>query len=260
MNASDQGNLRIAILDSDSGFIRVLVNRAERLGIKHRRLGAPPRVEEFVAMRANALVVDLALLGPKAWDYLDRVAAAVPTMGLIVCTGRSSVGQRVRGLRAGADDWITKPAHPEEVLARVEAVVRRRKRSAPAAEVSPVSAGDLEVRADQYQAFAGGKSAELTRREFEVLQLLAGARGRVLQREEIYQVVWGYQMAYGDRSVDVFVRKVRQKLEAVSPEWAYIHTHFGIGYRFEAEGGPPVAEGGPPVAEEPRPMVAVPEP
>lgn len=194
-------------------------------------------------MRANALVVDVMLLGPQAWDYLERVAAAVPSMGLIVCTGRSSVGQRVRGLRAGADDWITKPAHPEEVLARIQAVARRRKRAAPPADTAPVVAGDLEVRADQFQAFASGKSAELTRREFEVLQLLATARGRVLQREEIYQAVWGYAMAHGDRSVDVFVRKVRQKLETVSPRWEYIHTHFGVGYRFEAEGGPAAAPG-----------------
>ena len=252
MNASDQGNLRIAILDSDSGFVRVLVNRAEGLGCQYRRLESPPRVEEFVAMRVNALVVDLALLGPGAWDYLERVTAAVPTMGLVVCTGRSSVGQRVRGLRAGADDWVTKPAHPEEVLARVEAVVRRRKRSAPPVQAGPLAAGDLEVRSDQFQAFALGRSAELTRREFEVLQLLAEARGRVLQREKIYQAVWGYAMAHGDRSVDVFVRKVRQKLEAVSPEWAYIHTHFGVGYRFEAEGGP--RQG--PLLEEP--LVAAP--
>ena len=246
MTASDQGNLRIAILDSDSGFVQVFVNRAEGLGFQHRRLEAPPRAEEFVAMRANALVVDLALLGPGGWDYLERVTAAVPTMGVVVCTGRSSVGQRVRGLRGGADDWVTKPAHPEEVLARVEAVVRRRKRSAPPADEGPVTAGDLEIRADQFQAFAGGRSVELTRREFEVLQLLAGARGRVLQREEIYQAVWGYQMAHGDRSVDVFVRKVRQKLEAASPDWSYIHTHFGVGYRFEAEGGPVTAPATPP--------------
>ncbi len=72
-----------------------------------------------------------------------------------------------------------------------------------------------------------------------LLQLLAQAEGKVLQREEIYQAVWGYAMAHGDRSVDVFVRKVRQKLEKVSPGWRYIHTHFGIGYRFAAE---PVVE------------------
>ena len=76
---------------------------------------------------------------------------------------------------------------------------------------------------------------DLTRREFEVLQLLAQTEGKVLQREEIYQSVWGYAMAHGDRSVDVFVRKVRQKLEKASPDWNYIHTHFGVGYRFQPE-------------------------
>jgi DNA-binding response OmpR family regulator len=150
-----------------------------------------------------------------------------------VCTGRSSVAQRVRGLRLGADDWMTKPCHPEELIARVEAVARRRKRSAIRIDTGPVVAGELEIRIDQFQAFVRGRSLDLTRREFEVLHLLSEANGQVLQREEIYQRVWGYAMARGDRSVDVFVRKVRQKLEQASPDWEYIHTHFGIGYRFE---------------------------
>jgi DNA-binding response OmpR family regulator len=152
----------------------------------------------------------------------------------VICTGRSSVAQRVRGLRLGADDWISKPCHPEEVIARVEAVARRRKQ-ATGREDGPLAAGDLEIRGDQFQAFASGRSVDLTRREFEVLELLAQASGKVLQREEIYQRVWGYAMAHGDRSVDVFVRKVRQKLEAASPDWRYIHTHFGVGYRFDGE-------------------------
>ena len=80
-----------------------------------------------------------------------------------------------------------------------------------------------------------GTSLDLTRREFELIRLLAEAAGQVLQREEIYQRVWGYAMAHGDRSVDVFVRKLRQKLERSSPGWRYIHTHFGIGYRFAPE-------------------------
>jgi DNA-binding response OmpR family regulator len=233
-------DLRIAILDSDSGFVRVLVKRAGDLGWQYRCLEAPPPVDEFVAMRVNALVVDLALLGPGGWEFLERVAAALPGMGLIVCTGPTSVSQRVRGLRAGADDWVTKPCHPQEVLARVEAVVRRRKRASERVETGPLVAGELEIRADQFQAFVGGRSVDLTRREFELLELLAQAEGKVLQREEIYQAVWGYAMAHGDRSVDVFVRKVRQKLETASPDWSYIHTHFGVGYRFQPErpGGP----------------------
>jgi DNA-binding response OmpR family regulator len=101
--------------------------------------------------------------------------------------------------------------------------------------MGPLVAGELEIRADQFQAFVRSRSVDLTRREFELLQLLAQAQGKVLQREEIYQAVWGYAMAHGDRSVDVFVRKVRLKLETTSPDWSYIHTHFGVGYRFQPE-------------------------
>src|ERR1019366_6525711 len=85
-----------------------------------------------------------------------------------------------------------------------------------------------------YQAYADEISLDLTAREFEILHLLTGS-DRVLRREEIYERVWGYAMAHGDRSVDVFVRKLRQKLRAASPEWSYIHTHFGVGYRFAPE-------------------------
>ena len=129
----------------------------------------------------------------------------------------------------------TKPCHPEELIARLEAVARRRRSSAPRAEAKAVAAGELEIRADQFQAFVQGRSIDLTRREFELIELLSGAEGRVLEREEIYQRVWGYAMARGDRSVDVFVRKLRQKLDKASPSWRYIHTHFGVGYRFAAE-------------------------
>jgi len=244
MIATDPGSVKLAVLDSDSGFVRVLVNRLEGIGWQYRRLEAAPRVEEFVAMRVNALVVDLALLGPNAWEFLERLSAAMPGLGVVVCTGRSTVAQRVRGLRLGADDWVTKPCHPEEVLARVEAVVRRRKQATSRTDDGPVVAGGLEIRADQFQAFAEGRSVDLTRREFEVLQLLAHAEGKVLQREEIYQQVWGYTMAHGDRSVDVFIRKVRQKVEKASPGWRYIHTHFGVGYRFDPEPAGPDEDGG----------------
>jgi|SRR5215218_89814 len=227
--------VRLAILDTDSGFVQVLANRADSLGWQHRRLEAAPRPDELAAMRLNALVVDLAILGPNAWSYLEQIAETAPALSIVVATSRSSVVQRVRGLRLGADDWVTKPCHPEEVLARIEAVVRRRRQASARLDEAPVVAADLEIRADQFQAFVAGRSVDLTRREFEVLALLAGAEGKVLQREEIYEQVWGYAMAHGDRSVDVFVRKLRQKLESASPRWRYIHTHFGVGYRFDTE-------------------------
>jgi DNA-binding response OmpR family regulator len=235
---------RVAVIDADSGFVRVLAKRLDGVGWQYRALPAPVPVDELVAMRLNAIVVDLSLFGPRAWDFLEQVSRELPGLGVVVATEQSTVAQRVRGLRLGADDWINKPCHPEEVIARVEAVVRRRKRTTAASEQRPVVAGELEIRSDQFQAFVGGQTADLTRREFELLHLLAEARGQVMQREEIYQQVWGYAMAHGDRSVDVFVRKLRQKLEALSPRWIYIHTHFGIGYRFQPEpkDGEPPAE------------------
>jgi DNA-binding response OmpR family regulator len=232
--------IRIAVLDSDSGFLQVLSKRLEGSGWQHRVLGSPVPLDAIVAMRLNAVVIDLAVLGPQGWSYLEKLCARLPGLGVIVCTGRSSVAQRVRGLRLGADDWITKPCHPEELIARVEAVVRRRKRAETRVDAGALVIGEVEIRPDQFQAFVDGVSVDLTRREFELIELLAEAQGQVMQREEIYQRVWGYAMVHGDRSVDVFVRKLRQKLERASPRWRYIHTHFGIGYRFAAESLDPV--------------------
>jgi DNA-binding response OmpR family regulator len=232
---NSQQTIRLAVIDDDSGFVTVLSKRTEASGWQQRVQGSAIPPDELVAMKLNALLLDPAVLGDDAWGYLERVCEMLPDLGVIVCTGRSTVAQRVRGLRLGIDDWIGKPCHPEEVMARIEAVSRRRRRSRTGTEAGPLVAGELEIRADQFQTFVGESSLDLTRREFELLQLLADAKGQVLEREAIYQRVWGYAMAHGDRSVDVFIRKLRQKLEKRSPHWRYIHTHFGVGYRFDPE-------------------------
>ena len=126
---------------------------------------------------------------------------------------------------------MTKPSHPEELICVVEAALRRHRRRELAVLEPPMVAGELMIRADLHQAYVGEISAELTAREFEILQLLTQS-DRVLRREEIYERIWGYAMSHGDRSVDVFVGKLRQKLRQASPGWSYIHTHFGVGYRF----------------------------
>jgi DNA-binding response OmpR family regulator len=231
-----RGTLKVAVIDRDTAFLKVLGKRLDAAGWEHRVLpgGAPP--DELVAMKLNAVVVDISVLGPEdGWAFLERISGLMPGLGIIVCTSDSTVAQRVRGLRLGADDWIAKPCHPEEVMARIEAVVRRRRRSRPEAEQGPVIVGELEIRSDQFQAYVAGRSLDLTRREFELVNTLADASGKVLEREEIYRRVWGYEMAHGDRSVDVFVRKLRSKIQKHSPGWEYIHTHFGIGYRFDPE-------------------------
>ncbi len=230
--SSKHGLVRIAVIDDDSGFLRVLGLRFDAADWEYRVHGSSILTEDLVAMKLNAVVVNPAVLGPACWDFLERVCQTLPDLAVLVCTQGATVAQRVRGLRLGVDDWINKPAHPEEVMARIEAVIRRRRRSRPRDENLFVS-GEFEIRSNQFQAYVSGESLELTRREFELVQVLAEASGRVIEREEIYQRVWGYAMAHGDRSVDVFVRKLRAKLQKLSPRWEYIHTHFGIGYRFE---------------------------
>lgn len=236
---ADASPLRIAMVDRDTGFATVVKRRAESLGWQQRDLTQVPAIDALVAMRLHAIVIDPTLLGPQWAEMIEYLRGNLPELAIVITTGPSSVGQRVRGLRAGADDWLTKPCHPEELIARIESIMRRRK-PAPSLAREPIVAGDLQIRADQFQAFCEGRSLDLTRREFELLHLLADNPGSVLEREEIYQRVWGYQMAHGDRSVDVFVRKLRQKIKTFSPEWEYIHTHFGVGYRFSPE--LPVAE------------------
>jgi DNA-binding response OmpR family regulator len=229
--ARTPGRLQVAVIDRDPGFMQVLGKRLQALGYDLRVLGNPVTPDTLVAMRLNALVIDLSIVGPDCWDYLERICGRLPSLAVVVCTGPSSVAQRVRGLRLGADAWVTKPCHPEELICVIEAVLRRHRRSELVQLADPTTVGELTIRPDLHQAYVGQASVELTAREFEILHLLSRS-DRVLRREEIYERVWGYAMAHGDRSVDVFVRKLRQKLGTASRDWSYIHTHFGVGYRF----------------------------
>ena len=244
--------IRVAIIDDDSGLVTVLDRRFSALRWEREVLGYAATPDQLAAMRLHAVIINPEITG---LDYLERLAMALPGPALLVCTGTAPVADRVRGLRGGADDWVTKPCHPEELVARIQAVLRRRRVGEMPVDDSPVTAGQLEIRPDMFDAYVRDRPASLSRKEYELLRQLANADGRVLQREDIYQRVWGYTMVRGDRSVDVFVRKLRQKLEQLSPDWRYVHTHFGVGYRFAAEriGGSPAApEAAPP---QPAPVV-----
>ncbi|HXP37342.1 MAG TPA: response regulator transcription factor [Solirubrobacteraceae bacterium] len=226
--------LRVAIMDSDSGFLVVLSKRLEQLSWQHRMLPFKASAAKTAALDLDILIVDLASLGGGRWKWLERLCEAEPRFGVVVCTGASTVAERVHALRIGVDDWLSKPCHPEELIARVEAVAARLRPPEPRS-LEPVVLGEVEVRPDQYQAFVAGRSLELTRREFQLIELLCDARGEVLGRELIYETLWGYEMARNDRSVDVFVHKLRRKLKEASPEWRYVHTHPRTGYRLAAE-------------------------
>src|SRR3954451_13639401 len=229
---------RVAILDSDPSFVQVLANRVERLGWHPMIHTTTPAPRALLGDRLSAVVVDPAQIASDPFEYIEELGREAPELALVVVSSVGSGRDRVRALHLGADDWIAKPCHPDEVAARIEAILRRARRATSRLMTAASIVGELEIDLARFQVHVQGESLDLTRREFELLRLLAGATGKVLTREEIYEQVWGYRMAHGDRSVDVFVRKVRQKLEKASPEWTYIHTHFGLGYRFEPAARP----------------------
>jgi DNA-binding response OmpR family regulator len=117
----------------------------------------------------------------------------------------------------------------------VSAISLARRLNIPPPPSEARSIANVEIRPHELQVLIGGTRVGLTVREFETFYVLAERFDRVVPRAEIYELVWGGKMPHRDRSVDVFVRKVRRKLAAVAPEWTYIHTHFGIGYRFAPE-------------------------
>jgi DNA-binding response OmpR family regulator len=130
----------------------------------------------------------------------------------------------------------------KELLARVNAHLRRVESHRQPDGSQSIEVGPLLIDPEQVQAFVDGRPVGLTPREFEVLYALARARGKPVPRERVYREVWGYEMTRGDRSVDVFVRKVRQKLITACPEVSFVQTHYGVGYRFEPAGADSSAE------------------
>jgi DNA-binding response OmpR family regulator len=228
----DAGRVRVALIDEDSGLLTVLDRRFAALRWDREALAYPAGPDQLTALRLHALIVNPALTG---LEYVERIGHALPGLAMLVCSDPAPLAERVRALRGGADDWITKPCHPEELVARIQAVLRRRRAGEIPVVDEAIVDGELAIRPDRFDAYVGDEAGGLSRKEYELLYQLAAVGGRVLQREDIYQRVWGYLMVRGDRSVDVFVRKLRQKLERISPDWRYVHTHFGVGYRFAAE-------------------------
>jgi DNA-binding response OmpR family regulator len=225
-------SIRVALIDDDTGLITVLDRRFAVLGWERELLTYAPGPDQLAALRLHALIVNPALTG---LEYFEWISGALPGLALLACSNGAPVADRVRALQGGADDWVAKPCHPDELVARIRAILRRRRTGELPVDDLAMEAGELTIRPDRFDAYVGEVSAGLSRKEFDLLRQLATAEGRVLEREDIYLRVWGYTMVRGDRSVDVFVRKLRQKLEQVSPAWRYVHTHFGVGYRFAPE-------------------------
>src|SRR2546421_8284850 len=153
-----QARVRLAIIDRDPGFMQVLGKRLQARTWEHRMLSSPVTSETLVGMRLNALVLDMSVAGPESWDYVEQVCSRLPGLAVVVCTGPSSVAQRVRGLRLGVDAWVTKPCHAEELICIIEASIRRHRRNEMPELDASLRVGEITIRPDLYQAYAAEAS------------------------------------------------------------------------------------------------------
>jgi DNA-binding response OmpR family regulator len=158
-------------------------------------------------------------------EVLRRLREAGDEVPVCVLSARDEVDDRVRGLQAGADDYVVKPFALEEVAARLHALLRRR----PAGDGDLLQAGDLRLDPRAWSAFRGDRDLELTRREFELLALFLRHPGEVLDRRRLHEEVWGYTFDPGTNVADVFVGYLRRKLEA-GGEPRVLHTVRGVGF------------------------------
>ncbi|MFO7152022.1 MAG: response regulator YycF [Bacillota bacterium] len=151
---------------------------------------------------------------------------------IIMLTAKGEEVDKVLGLELGADDYVTKPFSMRELMARIKANLRRLSLSSPAEERKVIKAKDLEIDLSSFQVKKGGRAVELTLREFELLKFLALQPGQVFSRQKLLEDVWGYEY-YGDiRTVDVTVRRLREKIEDDPSNPTYILTKRGVGYYF----------------------------
>ena len=175
----------------------------------------------------DLVVLDLMLPDADGIDICRELRAA-SDVGIVILTARTVVGERVRGLEAGADDYVPKPFAFEELLARIRAVLRRR--STKADGVTQI--GDLKIDIEKRQVHRGSRVVELTTREYDLLKLLAQYAGRPLSREFIVQRVWGYEFEGETDPVKVYINFLRRKLNAKG-EKDLIHAVHGFGYSLE---------------------------
>ncbi len=184
--------------------------------------------------RPDAILLDIMVPQLNGWEVCRRLRQDPDTRAIpvIMVTGRADEGDRVLGFELGADDYVTKPFSPRELVARIRAVTRRARHPEFTERKSHLKVGDLEIDRERFEVTMRREPVELTHKEFELLATLAGTPGRVFGREELLDLVWGRDGFVEPRTVDVHVARLRAKFVAVQLPPPAIETVRGVGYRY----------------------------
>jgi DNA-binding response OmpR family regulator len=222
---------RVLVVDDEAHIVELARLYLAREGYEVEGIGdGTQALTRFGQVKPDLVVLDIMLPGTDGLTICKEIrkTSQVP---IIMLTARDEVTDKVVGLEVGADDYLTKPFHPQELVARAKALLRRAHNEPEHPRL--IRAGRLEVDLDRHEVRYGTSKVHLRPKEFDLLALLARHPGRVFQRSELLDLVWGYDFPGYTRTVDVHVQQVREKLGAAGVTDPSIQTVWGVGYRLE---------------------------
>ncbi len=225
---------KVLVVDDEDHIVELARLYLSREGYQVESVGdGAQAVARFHQVKPDLVVLDIMLPGVDGLT-ICREIRKLSQVPIIMLTARDEVTDKVVGLELGADDYLTKPFHPRELVARAKALVRRARLEPDQPRL--IRAGRLEVDLERHEVRYGEAKLQLRPKEFDLLALLARHPGRVFQRSELLDLVWGYDFPGYTRTVDVHVQQVREKLAAADVEDPSIQTVWGVGYKLELNG------------------------
>lgn len=224
---------RILLVEDEPGLVLTLTDllAAEGYDVESATDG-PSGLARALAGSFDLLILDVMLPGKNGFDVCRELRQQGSSVAVLMLTAKTQVVDRVVGLKLGADDYLTKPFEPAELLARVEALLRRVRKDAPAEAPATFQFADVEIDFERGSVLKSGQSLSLAGKELQLLRYLVERRGKVVPREELLESVWQYHSGVSSRTVDVHIAWLRQKLEDNPQSPRHIHTLRGVGYRF----------------------------
>lgn len=222
---------KILVVDDDPDIVEIISYNLEKEGFQvataNNGKGAIDMVKKD---KPHLIILDVMMPGMDGVETCETLRSNSKNDNIIIAflTARGEDYSQIAGFDAGADDYITKPIKPKVLISRIKALLRRKGNIQQEDNSLIIDIKDLKIDREQYLVFKGSKQIELPRKEFELLLLMASKPGKVFNREEIFSNIWGHDVVVGGRTIDVHIRKLREKIGD-----GYIKTIKGIGYKFD---------------------------
>jgi len=224
----------VFVVEDEEDIARLISHNLQSAGFDvHSFLDGRSVIAEALGQRPALFLLDVMLPGADGFDLCHQIRqiGILSSTPIIFLTAKTTEADRLKGLDLGGDDYITKPFSPRELVARVRSVLRGLRQPPPAAEM--LRLGDLEIDISSMTVNVQGRTVLTTAREFRLLQYLATNRGRVFTRDQLLDAVWKETPFVTPRSIDVYIRRLREKIEVDARHPRYLKTLRGVGYRFE---------------------------